>query len=1567
MIIMLFRSERKKSVIHHVEKVQFGSSAFTSDPRNDGQIAYNDTYFAEAKSFFGSYPNCQINVWRLENNTHVIKITPPKKHTDYVHTVLEFLPNNYLASGSSNIYIWNIQDGQNIRILKSNPDLYSNDTIYALRLLPDGRLASGESYGRIHIWGTNSKNFYKNMHGTHSGPALHCETLEVDRNDVMRDAPIGISEGFMMSSMMHIDIIEYIPDGRLLSTGGQVKGDQIFFVNDWNVIRIWDLYSKRCISVLKGGYGFLWTLKALSKDRFVSQECSGGTISPILCVWDINKKTKISTLQFGTNEHPHILSDGTLVTVEKKSESEYIHHIWDISNISLLASKRHVMSFALPNINYFIKLLNNRLLSTTNLEIWDLNPRIELVGQPQISISDPQKSVATLKTVDTETVIAEDNSHTLSESKFEFQKINTFKKHITELELFDDEADNVTLTPTRPIYGSLSSSAIQPQPYSSRIVGSDRQNTDTTATMLHTNRDEQSLFHEQSYGSYRSSDKKNHHTITPFATNFFREPTFAPSVKAILSNSTGDINQGITALIGLPSGELASGHSDGMIQIWNTTNQTLKRLNNRVLRRSSTGGGHYVTLTVLPTGELVSRCASDNITQIWNTATGQCLRSFADDATGALNSLLALATGELVSGYHDGLIRIWNTTTGECIQLLTEHSHSTAPHHIPALAMLPTGELVSGSYDQTIKIWNTTTGECIKTLTGHTEYVVALTVLPTGELASGSNDNTIRIWNTATGVCIRVLRGHTASIMHQQLMALPTGELVSMGWDHTIRLWDIGTGNCLWQTGNGPFSDCMAPTVLPTGELVIAHTESNNVNVYSQHPYRYKIQLWDFGLPRTFSNEVAAEISTPKMVSISSVSQSLTTARLQPAQTLPMQNEYNLLALMGDRYDSTEGTGASHPQSQSNRATSSSEFKQEVGFLSETEDFSISREDFETLTKQLEKAEKRCAISLEMLDEKIKACEQQLMPSAFSSEDIEAWQAHLAKYRKKEALLLERQTILSNPTWETYYRAIQIHFSGLMIASLGIGTGYVQVSNSKKAKAFKYVASAIGFAFPTHHVSVVTSAASDVVNFFDARARKDFLKKINVFGNTQTEAEILGEKVARLLLRARVHAGDDISSEQADRDAEALIKAILQTTVPIVRNKSTAHILIKMIFGYAPYCASLPLHVVSTKPACSSKLTQSYMHPPIEAENSTTSERFEAGFCELRDKLHDIQEKTKDTPSQASVAELAQQMQIMQKTVSRLQVSDRLVDSVEIVPFSDGSQVQAQLLVKRHGSARNETYQEQIDQKERQIALVEEQMQVMAQEIARLNEHVVTIVQQSSMAEDEKRGLMDDVNSFNGVSERIQRRVPQQRLEETLTKCSLFGQPASLASVAQTQEGGAEATKKKAAKKALDPKNTIRTCIKSALLNATTEYIRFCDAQKGITSHGGSVSRMDCQNLNLVANQALSTQLFYLIQRFDSHTSSSKMGTYSLDTFIINVLIRKLSQLPLLQTKMSAINLLASDKSAIKIPQPLFGIYSNSEVAENCFRREQIRRLLIAIQQEFIADCSATKAASLFV
>ena len=66
----------------------------------------------------------------------------------------------------------------------------------------------------------------------------------------------------------------------------------------------------------------------------------------------------------------------------------------------------------------------------------------------------------------------------------------------------------------------------------------------------------------------------------------------------------------------------------------------------------------------------------------------------------------------LASGSSDNTIKIWNTLTGQLIRTLTGHTN----YILWSLDLLNDGQtLVSGSWDQTIKLWNWSTGQLLNT------------------------------------------------------------------------------------------------------------------------------------------------------------------------------------------------------------------------------------------------------------------------------------------------------------------------------------------------------------------------------------------------------------------------------------------------------------------------------------------------------------------------------------------------------------------------------------------------------------------------------------------------------------------------------------------------------------------------------------------------------------------------------------------------------------------------------------------------------------------------------------
>ena len=72
----------------------------------------------------------------------------------------------------------------------------------------------------------------------------------------------------------------------------------------------------------------------------------------------------------------------------------------------------------------------------------------------------------------------------------------------------------------------------------------------------------------------------------------------------------------------------------------------------------------------------------------------------------------------LASGSDDRTVKLWNSSTGQLLRTFTGHSH-----YVESVAFDSGHLLASGSRDRTIKVWNTTSGHLVRTLVGHGDFV----------------------------------------------------------------------------------------------------------------------------------------------------------------------------------------------------------------------------------------------------------------------------------------------------------------------------------------------------------------------------------------------------------------------------------------------------------------------------------------------------------------------------------------------------------------------------------------------------------------------------------------------------------------------------------------------------------------------------------------------------------------------------------------------------------------------------------------------------------------------------
>src|SRR5258706_4375618 len=191
-------------------------------------------------------------------------------------------------------------------------------------------------------------------------------------------------------------------------------------------------------------------------------------------------------------------------------------------------------------------------------------------------------------------------------------------------------------------------------------------------------------------------------------------------------------------------------------------------------------------------GDRVYSGSQDNTIRIWNTETGECVRTLA---TLSRPVLCIAASGDgktLVSGVADLTVRIWDLSTGTH-KLLRVHRLQ-----VFGIAINKRGDIfATGSADSTIRIWDVQSGDCLHVLTGHTDviYSVALSE-DASTLISGSADHTVRVWNVSTGECKSILKGHRDSVKAVAISE-DSRTFVSSSTDGTVRVWNAVNGECL--------------------------------------------------------------------------------------------------------------------------------------------------------------------------------------------------------------------------------------------------------------------------------------------------------------------------------------------------------------------------------------------------------------------------------------------------------------------------------------------------------------------------------------------------------------------------------------------------------------------------------------------------------------------------------------------------------------------------------------------------------------------------------------------------
>ena len=267
---------------------------------------------------------------------------------------------------------------------------------------------------------------------------------------------------------------------------------------------------------------------------------------------------------------------------------------------------------------------------------------------------------------------------------------------------------------------------------------------------------------------------------------------YSPEADSSLLNalSTGfatrQLNGHIDAITGLAISsdgtQLLSASRDDTWRIWNIETDDETRVFD----------GHDADLLAIefsPDNRSVITAGSDATLRVWNAVSGR--ETLRIEHESPVRSIAISPDGALIaSSDDDNGVFLWDSSSGELIRSFTGHSAS-----VNQVVFSSDGQLLgTGSLDNTAAIWHVNSGERLQEFTGHTQCICSIAFSPDDDffLTTGY-DNIARLWDSESGAEIQRFSGHDEFIY--QGLFTPDGDFIlTASEDGTLRLWNIETG-----------------------------------------------------------------------------------------------------------------------------------------------------------------------------------------------------------------------------------------------------------------------------------------------------------------------------------------------------------------------------------------------------------------------------------------------------------------------------------------------------------------------------------------------------------------------------------------------------------------------------------------------------------------------------------------------------------------------------------------------------------------------------------------------------
>lgn len=139
--------------------------------------------------------------------------------------------------------------------------------------------------------------------------------------------------------------------------------------------------------------------------------------------------------------------------------------------------------------------------------------------------------------------------------------------------------------------------------------------------------------------------------------------------------------------------------------------------------------------------------------------------------------------------------RLWDTSTGQCLRTIVHEDN--AP--VIGVRFSPNGKYVlAWTLDSCIRLWNYVDGKCMKTYQGHLNSKFSISGAfgtygtrdyPFAFIASGSEDGSIWLWDVSTKTVLQRIGGAHEGVVLSVDTHPSEPLIVSGGADRTVRVW----------------------------------------------------------------------------------------------------------------------------------------------------------------------------------------------------------------------------------------------------------------------------------------------------------------------------------------------------------------------------------------------------------------------------------------------------------------------------------------------------------------------------------------------------------------------------------------------------------------------------------------------------------------------------------------------------------------------------------------------------------------------------------------------------------